>query len=58
MFVGYLRNTYEEDLSLILESDKLFDLELLKQTYEVYPQYCFAAYEDGKIVGVISAYSF
>jgi hypothetical protein len=58
MFVGYLRSTYEEDLSLILESDKLFDLELLKQTYEVYPQYCFAAYEDGKIVGVISAYSF
>ena len=58
MFVGYLRNNFEEELSLILESDKLFDLELLKQTYEVYPQYCFAAYEDGKIVGVISAYGF
>lgn len=58
MFVGYLRNNFEEDISLILESDKLFELELLKQTYNVFPQYCFAAYENGKIVGVISAYSF
>ncbi|MGB5918349.1 hypothetical protein [Arcobacter sp.] len=58
MFVGYLRNDFEEELSSILESDTLFDLELLKQTYAVFPQYCFAAYEDGKIVGVISAYAF
>ena len=58
MFVGYLRNDFEEELSSILESDTLFDLELLKQTYEIFPQYCFAAYEDGKIVGVVSAYAF
>ncbi|PLY10772.1 MAG: hypothetical protein C0626_03835 [Arcobacter sp.] len=58
MFVGYLRNSFEEELSAIIESDKLFDLELLKQTYEVYPEYCFAAYDEGKIVGVISAYAF
>ena len=58
MFVGYLRNDFEEDIKDILESDKLFEFELLKQTYKAYPQYCFAAYEDGKIVGVISAYEF
>ncbi len=58
MFVGYLRNDFEEEIEGLLESDKLFEFELLKQTYEAYPQYCFAAYEDGKIVGVISAYEF
>ncbi|TLP39336.1 hypothetical protein [Arcobacter arenosus] len=58
MFVGYLRNDFEEDISDLLESDKLFELELLKQTYNVFPQYCFAAYENGNIVGVVSAYEF
>ena len=58
MFVGYLRNSFEEDITDILHSDKLFDLELLKKTYKVFPQYCFAAYESGKIVGIISAYEF
>lgn len=58
MFVGYLRNDFEENLSPLLKEDKLFELELLKKTYEVYPEYCFAAYEDGVIVGVISAYDF
>mgnify|MGYP000682808140 FL=1 len=33
-------------------------MELLKKTYDVYPQYCFAAYEDSNVVGVLSAYSF
>lgn len=58
MFVGYLRNNFEDDIEEIVNSDKLFELELLKQTYNVFPQYCFAAYEEGKIVGVISAYEF
>lgn len=58
MFVGYLRNNFEEEISDLLESDTLFELELLKKTYEIYPQYCFAAYESGKVVGVISAYEF
>ncbi|WP_044419121.1 hypothetical protein [Halarcobacter anaerophilus] len=58
MFVGYLRNDFEEDIQDILNSDKLFELELLKQTYKAYPQYCFGAYEDGKVVGVVSAYEF
>lgn len=58
MFVGYLRNDFEEDCSDILQSNKLFELDLLKQTYNVFPQYCFAAYESGKIVGIISAYEF
>ncbi|WP_072679536.1 hypothetical protein [Arcobacter sp. LA11] len=58
MFIGYLRNDFEKDISDILDSDILFELELLKQTYSIYPEYCFAAYESGKIVGVISAYEF
>lgn len=58
MFVGYLRSEFEKDITLLLERDRLFELELLKQTYKVFPQYCFAAYEDGNIVGVISAYEF
>ena len=58
MFIGYLRNNFEEEISEIIQNNRFFDLELLKQTYKVYPQYCFAAYENGKIVGIISAYSF
>lgn len=58
MFVGYLRNDFEEDIQDILDSDNLFELELLKQTYAAFPQYCFGAYENGKIVGVVSAYEF
>jgi len=58
MFVGYLRNNFEEEISDLLESDPLFELELLKNTYEAFPQYCFAAYESGQVVGVISAYAF
>lgn len=58
MFVGYLRNSFEQEVSELLESDPLFELELLKKTYEAFPQYCFAAYDNGKIVGVISAYEF
>lgn len=58
MFVGYLRNSFEEEVAELLESDKLFELELLRQTYKVFPQYCFAAYDNGKIVGVVSAYEF
>lgn len=58
MFVGYLRNNFEDKISRICESDKLFELELLKKTYEIFPEYCFAAYEKEEIVGVISAYSF
>ena len=53
-----LRSGFEEDLENLQSSDNLFDLELLKKTYEAYPQYCFAAYEEGKIVGVVSAYEF
>lgn len=58
MFVGYLRSDFEDDILDIIDSDKLFELELLKQTYKVFPQYCFAAYESGKIIGVVSAYEF
>ena len=58
MFVGYLRSTFEDDITDIIESDNLFDLELLRKTYATYPEYCFGAYENSKLVGVISAYSF
>lgn len=58
MFVGYLRINFEEDIQEVVQSDTLFELELLKQTYKAFPQYCFAAYENGKIVGVIAAYEF
>jgi hypothetical protein len=58
MFIGYLKNGFEESLGDMITENPLFDLELLKQTYHVYPQYCFAAYEDSKIVGVLSAYLF
>ncbi|MBY0540608.1 MAG: hypothetical protein K2P52_04245 [Campylobacterales bacterium] len=58
MFIGYLKNGFEESLEDLLIENPLFDLELLKQTYTVFPQYCFAAYEDSKIVGVLSAYTF
>ncbi|QKF65652.1 hypothetical protein AVENP_0070 [Arcobacter venerupis] len=58
MFIGYLKNGFEESLEDLLIENPLFDLELLKQTYHVYPQHCFAAYEDSKIVGILSAYIF
>jgi hypothetical protein len=58
MFIGYLKNGFEESLEDLVNTNPLFDLELLKKTYAVFPEYCFAAYEDSKIVGVISAYAF
>ena len=58
MFIGYLKNGFEDYLEDLISKNPLLDLELLKQTYNVYPQYCFAAYENSKIVGVLSAYSF
>lgn len=58
MFIGYLKNGFEDCLEDLSNEYPLFDLELLKQTYNVYPQYCFAAYENSKVVGVLSAYSF
>ena len=58
MFIGYLKNGFEDSLEELSNNNPLFDLELLKQTYNVYPQYCFAAYENSKIIGVLSAYSF
>jgi hypothetical protein len=58
MFIGYLKNGFEDSLEELSNNNPLFDLELLKQTYNVYPQYCFAAYENSKIIGVLSAYAF
>jgi hypothetical protein len=58
MFIGYLKNGFEDCIEDLTNENPLFDLELLKQTYNVFPQYCFAAYEDSTIVGVLSAYSF
>ena len=58
MFLGYLKNGFEQSLEDLINFNPLFDLELLRKTYSVFPEYCFAAYEDSKIVGVISAYSF
>lgn len=58
MFIGYLKNGFEDSLEELSNNNPLFDLELLKQTYNVFPQYCFAAYENSKIIGVLSAYSF
>lgn len=58
MFIGYLRNNFEESCDLLIQKNTLFDFELLKHTYEIYPQYCFAAYKDSKVVGVLSAYAF
>lgn len=58
MFIGYLRNDFEKSCEKLLGNSTLFDLQLLKQTYESFPQYCFAAYESENIVGVISAYAF
>lgn len=58
MFIGYLRKEYEEALEPLSKSNALLDIELLKHTYEAYPEYCFAAYEGSEIVGVISGYRF
>ena len=58
MFIGYLKNGFEDLLEDLINNNPLFDSELLKQTYNAYPQYCFAAYEESKIVGILSAYSF
>ena len=58
MFIGYLKNGFENCVEDLINQNPLFDLELLKKTYDVYPQYCFAAYEDSNVVGVLSAYSF
>lgn len=58
MFLGYLKIGFENCLEDLTNKNPLFDLELLKQTYDAYPQYCFAAYEESKIIGVLSAYSF
>jgi len=58
MFIGYLKSDFEENLEELFKDKPLLDLALLKQTYTVFPEYCFAAYEDSQIVGVISAYVF
>ena len=58
MFIGYLKIGFENCLEDLTNKNPLFDLELLIQTYDAYPQYCFAAYEESKIIGVLSAYSF
>ena len=58
MFIGYLKNGFENCVEDLTNENPLFDLELLKKTYNVYPQYCFAAYEESNVVGVLSAYSF
>jgi hypothetical protein len=58
MFLGYLRNNFEEALEVLGQEKVLLDIELLKKTFNVYPQYCFAAYENNNIVGVLSAYEF
>jgi len=58
MFIGYLKNGFEDCIEDLTNENPLFDLELLKQTYNVFPQYCFAAYEESNIVGVLSAYAF
>ena len=58
MFIGYLKTGFEDCLEDLINKNPLFDLELLKQTYNTYPQHCYAAYEESKIVGILSAYSF
>ncbi len=58
MFIGYLRKEFESSLEALSLSNALLDVELLKHTFETYPQYCFAAYEKDEIVGVLSAYKF
>lgn len=58
MFIGYLKSGYEEALEDLKKENTLFDVSLLNQTYAVFPEYCFAAYEKSKIVGVLSAYMF
>lgn len=58
MFLGYLRKEFESSLEALTQSNVLLDLELLKHTFETYPQYCFAAYENNEIIGVLSAYKF
>lgn len=58
MFIGYLKNNFEEYIKELSKEKPLLDLELLKQTYAVFPEYCFAAYEKTEIVGILSAYAF
>lgn len=58
MFIGYLRNQFEDSLETLCEENVLLDIELLKHTFAAYPQYCFAAYDNHVIVGVLSAYKF
>ena len=58
MFIGYLKSDFEENLEELFTQNPLLDISLLKQTYTVFPEYCFAAYEKTKIVGVLSAYVF
>ena len=35
MFIGYLKNGFEESLEDLINFNPLFDLELLKKTYSV-----------------------
>ncbi|RXJ87842.1 hypothetical protein [Arcobacter sp. CECT 8985] len=58
MFIGYLRNNFENNISNLANSDDFFELSLLKNTYDSFPQFCFAAYEKQEIIGVLSAYVF
>lgn len=58
MFIGYLKNGFEDCLEDLKAQNTLFDVSLLNQTYAVFPEYCFAAYEKSKIVGILSAYMF
>lgn len=58
MFIGYLRKEFESSLESLIQSNPLLDVELLKHTFEAYPSYCFAAYDNNEIVGVLGAYKF
>jgi hypothetical protein len=58
MFVGYLRADFKHQCEMLLQSNELLDVKLLENTHAQFPQYCFAAYEDEQIVGVLSAYAF
>lgn len=58
MFIGYLRKEFDDAIEALAKTNALMDAELLKHTYNAYPEYCFAAYEGKEIVGVISGYRF
>lgn len=58
MFIGWLRNNFFEELSLLEKEYETIDKALIRTTHASFPELCFGAYQKNELVGVITAYKF